>query len=70
MTKEEFGLYFCKCLNLNTKYITGNSLKDINLSAKRPNDMRMDSSKLEADINIQLLNLRNEINNVKESYIK
>ena len=70
MTKEEFAVYFCKCLNLNNKYIIGNSLKDINLSAKRPGDMRLDSSKLEADLNIQLQNLRNEINSIKDSYIK
>ena len=56
MSKKEFALYFCECLNLNTKYIIGNSLKDINLTAKRPNDMRLDSSKLEVDLNIKFSN--------------
>ena len=70
MSKKEFALYFCECLNLNTKYIIGNSLKDVNLTAKRPNDMRLDSSKLEVDLNIKFSNLRNEINGVKKNYIK
>ena len=46
MSKKEFALHFCKCLNLETKNIVGNALNDVNLLATRPNDMRLDSTKL------------------------
>ena len=69
MSKKEFALHFCKCLNLETKNIIGNSLKDVNLVANRPIDMRLDSTKLEKDLKIKMLNLKDEINKVKSEYI-
>ena len=70
MSKKEFALYFCKCLNLESKNIIGNALNDVNLSANRPNDMRLDSTKLERNLNIKMLNLKNEIISVKNDYLK
>ena len=45
-------------------------LNDVNLSANRPNDMRLDSTKLERNLNIKMLNLKNEIISVKNDYLK
>ena len=50
MSKKEFALYFCKLVNLNTKNIIGNSQKDVNLLAKRPNDMRLNSQKIRKQV--------------------
>ena len=68
--KKEFALYFCKLVNLNTKNIIGNSQKDVNLLAKRPNDMRLNSQKLESKLEIKFINLKDEIKSIKDDYIK
>ena len=70
MSKKEFALYFCKLVNLNTKNIIGNSQKDVNLLAKRPNDMRLNSQKLESKLEIKFINLKDEIKSIKDDYIK
>tara|TARA_Y100000816_G_scaffold292292_1_gene286819 strand:+ start:1364 stop:2224 length:861 start_codon:yes stop_codon:yes gene_type:complete len=70
MSKKEFALYFCKLINLNTKNIIGNSKKDVNLLAKRPNDMRLNSQKLESKLGIKFINLKDEIKSIKDDYIK
>ena len=70
MSKKEFALYFCKCLNFDRKNIYGNSLKEVNLIASRPNDMRLDSAKLEKDLNVKMLKLKEEINLVSNEYLK
>ena len=67
---KEFALYFCKLVNLNTKNIIGNSQKDVNLLAKRPNDMRLNSQKLESKLEIKFINLKDEIKSIKDDYIK
>ena len=69
MSKKEFALYFCKLVNLNTKNIIGNSQKDVNLLAKRPNDMRLNSQKLESKLEIKFINLKDEIKSIKDEYI-
>ncbi len=70
MSKKEFALYFSKLVNLNTKNIIGNSQKDVNLLAKRPNDMRLNSQKLESKLEIKFINLKDEIKSIKDDYIK
>ena len=57
-------------VNLNTKNIIGNSQKDVNLLAKRPNDMRLNSQKLESKLEIKFINLKDEIKSIKDDYIK
>ena len=69
MSKKEFALYFCKLVNLNTKNIIGNSQKDVNLLAKRPNDMRLNSQKLESKLEIKFINLKDEIKSIKKMII-
>ncbi len=61
MSKKDFAIHLCECFKLDTNYIVGNSLKSVNLKAKRPYDMRLNSSKLERDLNINFKNLRDEI---------
>ena len=70
MTKKEFALKFCEIVNLDTKYIIGNLQRNVNLIAKRPKDMRLNSTKLENDLGIKLSNLKDEIKSVKDEYMK
>ena len=70
MSKEEFALYFCKCLNLDSKNIIGNPQNKVSLIAKRPRDMRLNSKKLENDLGIKFKNLKDEIKSIKDEYIK
>ena len=70
MSKTEFALYFCECLNLNSANIIGNPQNKVNLIAKRPKDMRLNSKKLEKDLGIQFKNLKDEIKSIKDDYIK
>ena len=70
MSKKEFAIYFCKLINLDTKNIIGNSQNDVDLSAKRPNDMRLDTQKLESKLGIKFINLKDEIKSIKDDYIK
>lgn len=65
MSKKDFAIYLCKCFNLDTNYIVGNSLESLDLKAKRPYDMRLDCSKLEKDLNINLNDLREEIKDLR-----
>ena len=65
MSKKDFALHLCECFNLDTNYIVGNSLESVNLKAKRPYDMRLNSSKLERDLNINFKNLRDEIKDLR-----
>lgn len=70
MSKEEFALYFCKYLNLDSKNIIGNPQNKVSLIAKRPRDMRLNSKKLENDLGIKFKNLKDEIKSIKDEYIK
>ena len=70
MSKAEFALYFCEYLNLNSANIIGNPQNKVNLIAKRPKDMRLNSKKLEKDLGIQFKNLKDEIKSIKDDYIK
>ena len=69
MTKNEFALYFCKCLNLDSKNIKGNPQNKVKLIANRPRDMRLNSKKLEHDLGIKFKNLKDEIKSIKDEYI-
>ena len=69
MTKEQFGIAFCNELKLEKKYIKSNSLKEINLYAKRPQDMRLDNTKLEKKLNLRFDDLIDEIKNTKKDYL-
>lgn len=70
MSKKDFALYFCKCLNLDSKNIIGNPQNKVDLIAKRPKDMRLDSTKLENDLSIKFINLKDEIKSIKDEYIR
>ncbi len=65
MSKKDFAIHLCECFKLDTNYIVGNSLESVNLKAKRPYDMRLNSSKLERDLNINFKNLRDEIKDLR-----
>ena len=69
MSKKEFALYFCKCLNLDSKNIKGNPQNKVKLIANRPRDMRLNSKKLEQDLGIKFKNLKDEIKSIKDEYI-
>lgn len=69
MSKKEFALYFCKCLNLDSKNIKGNPQNKVKLIANRPRDMRLNSKKLEHDLGIKFKNLKDEIKSIKDEYI-
>ena len=70
MSKKEFALYFCNCLNLDIKNIIGNPLSKVELIADRPKDMRLNSKKLENDLGIKFMDLKDEIKSIKNEYIK
>ena len=70
MSKKEFALYFCKCLNLDSENIVGNPQNKVGLIAKRPKDMRLNSKKLENDLGIKFINLKDEIKSIKDEYIR
>ena len=64
-SRYEFGVEFSKILNLNLNYIVKVKMKELKLSAKRNNDMRMNIKKFERDFKIKLPSLKKEI--IKES---
>ena len=68
MSKKDFALYFCKCLDLDSENIIGNPQKKVDLIAKRPRDMRLDSTKLENDLGVKFINLKDEIISIKNEY--
>jgi dTDP-4-dehydrorhamnose reductase len=69
MSKAEFDFYFAEQLNLSTKTMTRiDSSQAEFLRAYRPKDMRMDSSKFERTMNIQLPTLVNQIQNIAKEY--
>ena len=70
MSKKEFALYFCEKVKLDTKNIAGNSIDEVDLIARRPKDMRLNSEKLENDLGIKLMNLKDEIKSIKDDYNK
>ena len=70
MSKKEFALHFCKYLNLDTENIVGNQQNNVDLIAKRPKDMRLNSKKLENDLGIKFINLKDEIKSIKDEYKK
>jgi dTDP-4-dehydrorhamnose reductase len=69
MSKADFDFNFAEQLNLPTETMTRiNSSQASFLKAYRPKDMRMDSSKFERTMNIQLPALINQIKNIAKEY--
>ena len=69
MTKEDFGINFCKSLDMNFNHINPNYLKNMTNLVSRPFDMRLDSSKLEKKLNLKFTSTKNEIKRVKSNYL-
>jgi len=69
MSKADFAFVFAKFLNLSTEKMNRVPFKKLdNITARRPNDMRMDSGLFEQELHIQLPNLIDEIKNVGALY--
>ena len=69
MSKADFDFKFAEQLNLPTETMTRiNSSQATFLKAYRPKDMRMDSSKFEKIMNIQLPTLMDQIESIAKEY--
>lgn len=69
MSKADFDFEFARALSLPEELMSPVSARDAKFfRAKRPLDMRMDSSKLEKELGIKLPSLRNEIRKVALEY--
>ncbi len=69
MSKADFDFQFADCLGLETKFMTRIEASGARfLRARRPLDMRMDSSKLEECLGIKLPTLDEEIRMVAMQY--
>jgi len=70
LSKADFVFKFAEILNLSTKNVSITSCENMNLTARRPTDMRMDYSRLkDAYGDIVLPTLADEIQKVAVSYI-
>jgi dTDP-4-dehydrorhamnose reductase len=69
MSKADFDFEFASLLGLPTKFMTRiDSTSAKFLRARRPFDMRMDSTKIEKELSIELPTLREEIRKVAKEY--
>jgi len=69
MSKADFDFEFARALSLPEELMSPVFAHDAKfLRAKRPLDMRMDSSKLEKELGIKLPSLREEIRKVAQEY--
>lgn len=63
-SKAEFALKLARRYGLDTALVKSGMVGDSGLKARRPNDMRMDSSRFEADFGFELPTLEQEIGNL------
>lgn len=68
MTKADFAFTFAGVLGLSTGLMCRGASSEVKLSAYRPKDMRMDSSRFEADFGVELPTLKEEICSMKGAY--
>lgn len=70
MSKADFAFEFAEKLGLSTAAMTRSAIdqKGGSLKARRPRDMRTDSTKFEKTIGVSLPNLSSEIDRVVEEY--
>jgi len=69
MSKADLDFFFAKKLKLNFSNMKRIKMKEATFfKARRPKDMRMDSSKFEKKFNLKLPNLKDEIIKVTEDY--
>ena len=68
MSKAEFAMQFAMAVKLPTDNLKVAKLSQASLLAKRPLDMRMDSSLYESELCLQLPSLLNEIQAVSKDY--
>ena len=65
---QEERMCLAKLLKQRHANLKKGSIKDIDLTAPRPSDMRMDCSKFEKTFNIELPNLDEEIKSIEKEY--
>ena len=68
MSKADFAFALAAALALPTSTMRRGRSDDAALSARRPTDMCMDSSRFEAAFGVELPTLRMEINSMKDAY--
>ena len=68
MSKADFAFTLAGVLGLPTKNVSRGISEKINLTAYRPKDMCMDSSRFEEVFGIQLPTLQEEIKSMKAAY--
>lgn len=68
MSKADFAFLLAETLNLPTAPMRRGSSAELKLSASRPKDMRMDSTRFENTFGVELPTLAAEINSMKASY--
>lgn len=69
LSKADFVVYLAKLLEESKSNFETGSIKDLDLSAPRPLDMRMDCSKFESTFDVKLPNLDVEIKSIKKEYV-
>jgi dTDP-4-dehydrorhamnose reductase len=69
MSKADFAFALAEALGLPTHHISRGTSDEVKLSAYRPKDMRMDSSRFENAFGIALPTMREEIHSTKAEYI-
>lgn len=67
-SKADFGLQLATKLNIDASEIRIGSVKDLSLQARRPNDMRMNSSLFEKDFDVRMPDIIAEIDKASHEY--
>lgn len=70
MSKADFAFGFAAVMGLSLDHVTRGSSAVANFKARRPCDMRMDSSKFETTFGVQLPELKSEIDSMRDVYGK
>lgn len=69
MSKAEFGLTLARSLGYATNSIAIGSVKTAKMAARRPSDMKMDSSLFESTFSFQMPTVENEIERIAASHL-
>lgn len=67
-SKADIACWFAQALGFDVDRIARGVVADVALVARRPSDMRMDSSRLEAVLETRMPTLQQEINRMAEAY--
>ena len=68
MSKAEFAYALAAVLNLSTRNVSKGASDQKKMTAQRPKDMCLDSSRFEKQFGVQLPTLRDELQAMKEAY--